>query len=187
MAGPGRGRRSQAYPGPAPPHRLRAQRWVWNPAHCRRTSSLPGFLREMRCERDERCALGVRQQQCLGSLFTETSCQTLHLSDGRETWLWGPKAAVLRSSRRETLPQPLGSDLGTCSWSKGGPRPPPPPPRALGRHSPMALATSLTRSVISSSPAPASARAPATCTHTEIGPQRERSHCTTRGQKTGWS
>lgn len=59
MAGPGRGRRSQAYPGPAPPHRLRAQRWVWNPAHCRRTSSLPGFLREMRYERDDRCALGA--------------------------------------------------------------------------------------------------------------------------------
>lgn len=126
MARPGRGRRSQAYPGPAPPHRLRAQRWVWNPAHCRRTSSLPGFLREMRYERDDRCALGVRQQQCLGSLFTETSCQTLHLSDGRETWLWGPKAAVLRSSRRETLPQPLGCGLGgllcCCREPAPGPR-----------------------------------------------------------------
>lgn len=36
--------RPQAYPGPAPPHRLRARRWVWNQGRCRRISSPPGYL-----------------------------------------------------------------------------------------------------------------------------------------------
>lgn len=49
-----------------------------------------------------------------------------------------------------------------------------PTSQSLGWNLPMALATMLTRSVISFSPTPASARAPATCTHTEISPNGQR-------------
>lgn len=162
---------SQAYPGPAPPHQLRAQKWVWNQARCRRTSSLPGFLREMSYEGDDCSAPCVRRQlgnSKLGSLFTDTGCRSLHLSDGREALLTHPK--LLFPGNPPIAPgRPPVLLRGTCSWSKVG-LDLPCPSRALSWHSPMALATTLTRSVISSSPTPASARAPATCARRDRPP-----------------
>ena len=154
---------SQAYRGPAPPHQLRAQKWVWNQGRCRRTSSLPGFLREMRYEGDDCSALGVRRQlgsSKLRSLFTDAGCRALH-SDGREPLLGHPKP-LFPGTPPAASGRPPVLLRGTCSWSKVGLNLPC-PSRALSRHSPMALVTMLTRSVISSSPTPASARAPATC------------------------
>ena len=117
------------------------------------------------------------------ALFTEPGCHTLHLTGEGETHLgdprlWDPRngprdfPSAPRESPRKSFYAPAGNLCLVCP--KVILDLPPSPSKSLGWHSPMALATTLTRFVISSSPTPASARAPATCPPTD---QRKESVC----------
>lgn len=125
----------------------------------------------MKYEGDDCFAPRIRHQlgsSKLGSLFIDTGCRALHLSDAREPLLRHPKPPFPGNPPAAPGKPPVLLQ-GTCFWSKVG-LDLPCPSRALSWHSPIALATTLTRSVISSSPTPASARAPATCAHRDRPP-----------------